>query len=191
METTLAQRLVATLLSLIISFIISLGLTRLFNYTGYWILESAINSISVGAGCFISLTINAGNKKKEYTIIKESTLKEKVISSLIVFPIVFITLLILAKLFGGTNNVLLDSIIVSISLIIGRFISISLTEIFDLQESVALKVCLAMVITLYTLFDIVVILNLKDWAHYVLYICIPFYVSLIMNNRCVRSNTEN
>ena len=115
-----------------------------------------------------------------------SSLKERIIIALLMGVLCFMSLCVAYKLLFYREDWLLCSLISAISYSIGYFLSETIAqEIVDasMKDVIHIEILIASVVTVVISFITGIILNLSDWYSIVLDTCIPFILSLLINNK--------
>lgn len=118
-----------------------------------------------------------------------NSLKERIISTLLVSVTFFMANYIMYKLFDCREKWLTYSLMEAISWAIGDFVSRTISEVTANKIKVILfEVLISFVVALVMLFITRVISSVSNWYWYdiVLNIYVPFQVSLLINNRWKR-----
>lgn len=118
-----------------------------------------------------------------------SSLKKRIISALLIGVIIFMFLCVMNKLFVYREDWLPCSLMCAISWSIGQFVSKTIAE-ETIDESINFVIFFEALIlfgvALVMAFITGVIIRLSNWDYVVSNTCIPFAVSLLINNKWKR-----
>lgn len=118
-----------------------------------------------------------------------NSLKERIISALLVGVIFFMFLCVMYKLFDYREDWLPYSLMWAISWSIGHFVSKTMAEATadeSIIKVIFYEVVILFVVALVMSFITGVIISLSNWDYVVSNTCIPFAVSLLVNNKWKR-----
>lgn len=118
-----------------------------------------------------------------------NSLKERIISALLVGVIFFMFLCVMYKLFDYREDWLPYSLMWTISWSIGFFVSETMAEATadeSIIKVIFYEVVILFVVALVMSFITGVIISLSNWNYVVSNTCIPFAASLLINDKCER-----
>ena len=111
-----------------------------------------------------------------------NSLKKRIIIALLVGFILFMIFCVKNKLFDYREDWLIYSLMWSISSSIGYFVSKTIAKATSGKHLIFFEALISFFVALVMLFIIGVILSLSNWDYIVSNTCIPFTVSLFINN---------
>lgn len=118
-----------------------------------------------------------------------NSLKERIISALLVGVIFFMFLCVMYKLFDYREDWLPYSLMWAISWSIGHFVSKTMAEATaneSIIKVILFEALISFVVALVMSFITGVIISLSNWDYIVSNTCVPFAVSLLINNKWKR-----
>lgn len=118
-----------------------------------------------------------------------NSLKERVISALEVGIMLFMALCVIYKLFYYREDWFAFSLMWAISWTIGHFVSKSMAEVtadVGIIKVIFFEALISFVVALVMSFITGVIISLSNWDYVVSNTCVPFAVSLLINNKWKR-----
>ena len=118
-----------------------------------------------------------------------SSLKERIISALLVGIILFMFCCVMYKFFAYREDWLPYSLMWAISWSIGHFVSKTMAETMadeSIIKVILFEALILFVVALVMLFITGVIISLSNWDYVVSNTCVPFAVSLLINNKWER-----
>ena len=114
-----------------------------------------------------------------------SSLKERIFGVLLECVICFVSFTVISKLLFNNEDWLIHSIMWSIFVPIGDFVSDTVAKITankNIREKIFFKVIISIAVIFVVLFITGVILNLSNWYYIARNTCIPFTIPMLISN---------